>query len=380
METGLSFSIIIPVYNAEKTVGDTVASVLDADFGDDCEIVIVDDGSTDASAEICDRLAAEDGRVKVLHLRNGGVSAARNAGMDAAEGEYLIFVDADDRLPGGCLEKYRRSIVRCAGTGGALPDLIVGGYALFNDIACGTSHGNAGDVSCRIAGQSYGGRSPKTGRWYGKDEMSLFWNENHSDNGSYLRPVWAKAFRRSLTETGESPLRFQKNLSYGEDLLFLFAFLCRCNSAVTVAEPLYFYRIGDSGLSADLSSDRHLLQLMQLCGLYAPLIAELADSLPQSDIAGELYHRDLVGRLVCRALTVFATRKTMLCTSDNISRFYALMNEDKALRAPAGLVSLRAGQIPNLLLFKLGMPRLSEAFYRFSASVCTFFHIVPKKK
>ncbi len=376
----ISFSIIIPVYNAEKTVGDTVSSVLAADFGDDCEIVLVDDGSTDASVEICDRLAAEDGRVKVLHLQNGGVSAARNAGMDAAEGEYLVFVDADDRLPEGCLEKYRRSIAGCVESGGAHPDLIAGGYAMFNDVSAGgTPLGNARDESSRIAVQPYGGRSPKTGRRYCKDEMSLFWAENHSDNGSYLRPVWAKAFRRSIVDSNPS-LRFQKNLGYGEDLLFLFAFLCRCGSAVTVAEPLYLYRISDSGLSADLSSDRHLLQLMQLCGLYAPLIADLAEALPQSDIAGELYHRDLVGRLVCRALTVFATRKTMLCTSDNISRFYALMNEDKALEGPAGLVSLRAGQIPNLMLFKLGMPRLSVAFYRFSASVCTFFHIVPKEK
>ena len=83
--------------------------------------------------------------------------------------------------------------------------------------------------------------------------------------------------------------------------------------------------------------------------------------------------------MIFRALTVFATRRTVLCTSDNISRFYSLMKTDPQLIGLSGIFTLRMGQVPNLLLFKLGSPKLAEAFYRMSAAFCEFFKIRPKK-
>ena len=90
-------SIIVPVYNAEDSLDRCICSVLDQTCPS-FELILVDDGSTDGSPEICDRYAAEDSRVVVIHKVNGGVSSARNAGIEVAAGEYLMFLDADDVL------------------------------------------------------------------------------------------------------------------------------------------------------------------------------------------------------------------------------------------------------------------------------------------
>ena len=89
------FSIIIPVYNVEKYLHQCVESVLSQTFSD-FEIVLVDDGSPDRCPEICDEFARNDARVKVIHKENGGLSDARNYGIKAANGKYLLFLDSDD--------------------------------------------------------------------------------------------------------------------------------------------------------------------------------------------------------------------------------------------------------------------------------------------
>ena len=96
-------SIIIPVYNVGKYIGRCLDSILNQTF-QDFEIIAVDDGSTDRSGEICDEYAAKDSRVKVFHKINGGVSSARNVGLDNAIGEWIMFVDADDWIDGTTLE------------------------------------------------------------------------------------------------------------------------------------------------------------------------------------------------------------------------------------------------------------------------------------
>lgn len=89
------FSIIIPVYNVEKYLERCLQSIL-TDSCKDIEIILVDDGSTDASGELCDRFAEQYSCIKVIHKPNGGLSSARNAGLDVASGEWISFVDSDD--------------------------------------------------------------------------------------------------------------------------------------------------------------------------------------------------------------------------------------------------------------------------------------------
>lgn len=97
-------SVIVPVYNAEKTIKKCVDSIRKQHFSD-IEILLIDDGSKDSSGTLCDRFAGEDARIRVLHKKNAGVSAARNAGMDMAQGTYIQFVDSDDYLPEDYLDK-----------------------------------------------------------------------------------------------------------------------------------------------------------------------------------------------------------------------------------------------------------------------------------
>lgn len=112
-------SVIVPVFNGEKYIEHCVRSALDQSYND-VEIVIVDDGSKDSSGAICDSLASSYDRIKVIHQSNGGVSAARKAGIDNASGEWVCFLDVDDSLPEGALEQYSHHL-------GAKPDIIASG-------------------------------------------------------------------------------------------------------------------------------------------------------------------------------------------------------------------------------------------------------------
>ena len=90
-------SVIMPVYNVESYLSQSIESVLHQDHRE-LELILIDDGSTDSSGSICDRYAAEDERVRVIHQKNGGAAAAKNAGLRTAIGTYLCFVDSDDYL------------------------------------------------------------------------------------------------------------------------------------------------------------------------------------------------------------------------------------------------------------------------------------------
>jgi len=100
----MKISVVIPVYKKEPCIKARLESCLNQDF-DDFEVIAVDDGSPDRCGEICDELAAKDSRLKVFHKENGGTSAARKYGVEHSSGEYITFVDADDELLPGALQK-----------------------------------------------------------------------------------------------------------------------------------------------------------------------------------------------------------------------------------------------------------------------------------
>lgn len=109
----MTLSIIIPVYRVENTLDRCVQSVLKQDFND-FEVILVDDGGNDNCPKLCDEWAKKDHRVRVIHQANGGLSAARNAGIDIAKGEYLTFVDSDDYLDAGLYSKLMRYLATYA--------------------------------------------------------------------------------------------------------------------------------------------------------------------------------------------------------------------------------------------------------------------------
>lgn len=115
-----SYSVVITVYNKEKVLDRCVQSLLNQTYKG-LQIILVDDGSKDASGGICDAYAAKDARIRVIHKENGGLSSARNAGIDAATGAYLTFVDSDDWIETDAYEWMLQAMVRhgvsmvCAG-------------------------------------------------------------------------------------------------------------------------------------------------------------------------------------------------------------------------------------------------------------------------
>ena len=107
-------SVIIPVYKVEQYLERCVRSVTSQTY-DNLEILLIDDGSPDRCGEMCDSFAAEDRRIRVIHQKNGGLSAARNTGIDASSGQWLFFIDSDDFIHRDCIGK----LLAAAETSGA---------------------------------------------------------------------------------------------------------------------------------------------------------------------------------------------------------------------------------------------------------------------
>lgn len=101
----MELSIIVPVYNVKDYLQRCVESVIKQDYSD-YEMVLVNDGSTDGSGELCDELAERDKHIRVIHKKNGGLSSARNAGLEEAKGKYIMLLDSDDWIEVGCLQKF----------------------------------------------------------------------------------------------------------------------------------------------------------------------------------------------------------------------------------------------------------------------------------
>ena len=109
MRNSIDISVIIPVYNVGRYVAKTIESVLDQDF-DSYEVILVDDGSKDESGVICDRYAKDNDKISVIHKENGGVMSARFAGLDVARGDYIAFLDGDDRVPPTALSSFYKAM------------------------------------------------------------------------------------------------------------------------------------------------------------------------------------------------------------------------------------------------------------------------------
>ena len=120
----MKFSVFIPTYNCEDALSNSIESILNQTYPD-WELILIDDGSTDDSLSICQAYAAKDNRIRVIHQENAGQGAARNNGIGAATGDYIVFCDADDYYEIQALETFAD-----AGRENN-PDLIIGGYRDF---------------------------------------------------------------------------------------------------------------------------------------------------------------------------------------------------------------------------------------------------------
>ena len=106
----VQFSIILPVFNAKKTLPHIMDGLLSQSFRD-FELLVVDDGSTDGSGQILEQFAAQDSRIRVLHKENGGANSARNLALQYVQGEYVVFCDADDWVEEDWLQNFADNLL-----------------------------------------------------------------------------------------------------------------------------------------------------------------------------------------------------------------------------------------------------------------------------
>ncbi len=200
-----AISVIVPVYNSERVLRECVDSILSQNFKD-FELLLIDDGSKDTSPQICDEYAKRDSRIKVYHKTNGGVSSARNLGLDYAQGQWIAFIDSDDYIT----SNYFVNVLNQD------EDLLVCSYSKFNEF---------GVVD--------------------KIEVILepvfldFINYNLVD--SLLRCPWAKFYKKELIDN----LRFLPDMKIGEDAYFVFKYLSKCKSYSVLRGGEYMVRLAE---------------------------------------------------------------------------------------------------------------------------------------
>lgn len=225
-------SIIVPVYNVKSYVGECVESLCRQTYTN-LEILLVDDGSTDGSGEVCDEYAGRDERIRVIHQANRGLSGARNMGLDDARGEYIAFVDSDDLVSTNYVEtlyellmKYEADIAACAyikGTTEQLTDIREKVLSLDNvkEICM---------PSVKLLKQ-----------WHGKykQQETVAWNK------LYCREVW----------NGRKKIRFPESRNH-EDVLISHLVVQGAKTIVLTTEILYFYRIRKGSITLQTEYDR----------------------------------------------------------------------------------------------------------------------------
>lgn len=226
-------SIIVPVYNAQCYLEVCVNSILNQTYKN-FELILVNDGSTDNSFNICNKFEAQDSRIIVVNKENGGVSTARNEGIKVAKGDYITFIDADDWVEQDYIEKLRSAIT-------ADEDLIQSGILFFDN---------------------------NTGAEIGRETLPLIKSMSiyAAEENCFLvatmplitSPV-SKLYKRELIL--KHNIRFEEGLAYGEDRDFNLKYLdvAECVSAVDYVG--YHYR---KEVEGSLSKDRDYLKLLQL--------------------------------------------------------------------------------------------------------------------
>ena len=205
----MKISVVIPVYNKETYVRQCLAKALSQDY-DDYEVIAVNDGSRDSSGAICDEMAREDSRLRVIHKENGGVTAARRTGVEEAHGQYIMFCDSDDALMPHAL----RHTIEAMEANDA--DEVIAPYQ--------NQHGVLTDSGCR-------------GQIAATDIIKDFLGLRNN-----FPPIWGILLRRDIILDG--CLDIPRDIYLGEDILFHIRYLTKVNKVFCIGQSCYVYSEG----------------------------------------------------------------------------------------------------------------------------------------
>ena len=212
-----TISIIVPVYNVEKYLSRCVDSILNQTFTD-FELILVDDGSTDKSGDICDEYKSKDNRVKVIHKSNEGVSVARNIGLDISTGEYIGFIDSDDYVELDMLRK----IINLAKEKDCY--VLEYAYKILEDNEVVDDKIN--NLKVEVIENNV--------------EFAI---ERVIDN-PFCNVVWNKIYKRDIVKD----IRFNRNFNICEDVEYTYKAILNSNKYVITNEKMYFYNQRENSL------------------------------------------------------------------------------------------------------------------------------------
>lgn len=224
MEYKHKISVVMPVYNVEKYIKQSIQSVLNQTYKQ-LEIILVDDGSKDTSGNICDEYAKKDNRIKVIHKENGGLSSARNVGIDNATGKYIMFIDSDDFFENNSCELLYNEIVSKDA------DYVIGNYiyTTYEGKRWDNPMFNVYD-SCKVSI---------------KDYRKSFFVMNST--------VWNKIFKRDFIE--KHKLRFVEG-ALAEDAIFSTFCYTHTDKGYYINDIIYNYRQNKENLSISTSCNK----------------------------------------------------------------------------------------------------------------------------
>lgn len=220
------FSIIIPAYNAEAYLQRCLDSIFSQEFAD-YEVIVINDGSNDGTAVLLEEYASKHPNLQVLTQSNQGMATARNRGLEVAQGDYVMFVDSDDRLCSNVLATLAPQV--------SGEDVIGFGTQIYNE-----STGNLTDNPIRPTAATTG--------W------EYFNHERLIPRPVHFVCIWQRAYRRGFLE--ENNLRFVDGLRRAEDDLFTTMTFLHAQSVKTIADCLYIYHVRATSITR--SSDPRL--------------------------------------------------------------------------------------------------------------------------
>lgn len=302
-------SVIIPIYNVEKYISECLDSIINQTYKN-LEIILVDDGSPDSSGKMCDKYASSDLRIKVIHKENGGVSTARNAGIEISTGEWIYFIDPDD-----IAEK----------------DLI--DHALKTALADGTDmcffdfKKKYGDTLIKV-------NSLKSNKNVFNDMQNIETLIAYFSGGGY---IWNFIIR---SESIRGKIKFDETINYAEDELFKFQLYSQIQSFSYINEELYYYRILSTSAVGNIFNRTDYADISYY--LYKIMNETiLAENYP--DNAYIIPNSRLIRRLNTVVKIAFNNQNSIKCNYDIIKRYTetneykkACLNYDKRLIGIAG--------------------------------------------
>ena len=318
-------SIIIPVYRVEQTLDRCVRSVLCCERRD-IEVLLVDDGSPDSCGTLCDQWAERDRRVRVLHKRNGGLSDARNAGIEASHGDLLMFVDSDDELAPGTIEAAMKTmeedeacdiaefgVLRVSRSSDAKEERACSKPA---DGSCSKpadgSCSKPVDGSCSNKPLFLEGElvfDPQTVSETHYADMRLYWLRTRAYTHSY---AWNKIYRRWLFQEVRYPVG-----RVFEDMFTLPQLLLRARRLRIMPHGCYIYHINSSGITACADHDASMYAMLLTASLDAWRVLDIDNAPSAMRELQDLYYMHILNiqidcyRLACDKGVVLPMRCVM---------------------------------------------------------------------